>query len=638
MQHFLITLLICSGTMSGLALLYKAISPFLARRYAPKGRYYAWLIMVVGFIIPFRPRWHDAMVRVQVPTIAPPTPPVPFSASNVMPGNFPMEITPPVAYANAVTVAQGINWWQVGFMVWLAGALVFLMYHGVRHYRFVKATRRWGEGVTDPQALSLLENVKAELGITGHIPLYSCPLAGSPMMIGLVKPKMLLPTTTMAADELYFILKHELVHYKRKDLLYKYLTLLATAMHWFNPVVYFVTQDIKALCEMSCDVEVVQGTDRDTRQLYSEAIIGVVQYRSRLKTALSTNFYGGKNGMKKRILSIMDGSKKRMGAALLCGVLALTAGTGFLVATANAAGAEAPAEHIPTFVDVPGSDMVVHSFDGVRWEPLEFDGENIFRIYDEFAIAELQTIIADLRANEPLISQAETDSLIAHIEALIAEAIENGETTVQWRPLESLDGEGAVYIAHATMRLNGVLTFDIEVVDELDLTDFNFNNIALLICNEWHETREEALACLRASFDAEVAAGRMSQEAADKNFEINSHFVQYGAQINSDNFVSVTQVPGDGVENAVFVANTAVGMSFAEMFAGIEAFGVTFGGEIFNGGAGNIYYHGQLVGALMDDSPGHSVWISSYDRGSDVNIRVLRCEDGQIVGVEVMEG
>jgi hypothetical protein len=74
------------------------------------------------------------------------------------------------------------------------------------------------------------------------------------------------------------------------------------------------------------------------------------------------------------------------------------------------------------------------------------------------------------------------------------------------------------------------------------------------------------------------------------------------------------------------------------MFADIDTFGITFGGEIFSGGAGNIYYHGQLVGALMDDSPGHSVWISSYERGSDVSIRVLRCEDGQIVGVEVMEG
>jgi beta-lactamase regulating signal transducer with metallopeptidase domain len=98
----------------------------------------------------------------------------------------------------------------------------------------------------------------------------------------------------LAHDELRFIIKHELVHYKRKDLLYKYLVLAATAIHWFNPVVHLISKAIDVLCEISCDAEVIRNTSADTRKKYSEAIIGVAMYQIKQKTALSTNFNGGK--------------------------------------------------------------------------------------------------------------------------------------------------------------------------------------------------------------------------------------------------------------------------------------------------------------------------------------------------------
>jgi beta-lactamase regulating signal transducer with metallopeptidase domain len=41
-------------------------------------------------------------------------------------------------------------------------------------------------------------------------------------------------------DELRFILMHELVHCKRKDLYYKFLILIAISMHWFNPIAYLI--------------------------------------------------------------------------------------------------------------------------------------------------------------------------------------------------------------------------------------------------------------------------------------------------------------------------------------------------------------------------------------------------------------
>ncbi|ACL20899.1 peptidase M56 BlaR1 [Desulfitobacterium hafniense DCB-2] len=327
MQSFIVTLLTCSITMSAIALFYMAVTPLLAKRYSAKGRYYAWLIIVIGLIIPFRPQFDNPFVKIIPTETATPT---------IQIGNR-TQIAGPVESALSSSDVSHIllSWWQIAAAVWLAGMIAFLVYHTVKHYRFMKMTKRWCETITDEQILSLFQNLKAELGISKQINLDQCLSIGTPMLIGFFQPKILLPTTKFPKNELRLILNHELVHYKRKDLWYRCLVLSAKAIHWFNPLVYLMAKAIDAVCEMSCDAEVVHSIDADMRQQYSEAIIGVVQYQSKVKTALSTSFYGGKKGMKERISSIMDAGKKRVGVIIACAILLLTLSTGVAFAVSS---------------------------------------------------------------------------------------------------------------------------------------------------------------------------------------------------------------------------------------------------------------------------------------------------------------
>jgi len=324
MQNFIITLLICSATMSVIVLLHMASTPIISKFYSEKWRYYTWLVIVIGLIIPLRPQWDNAIVIVEMPTIIYSAPAERTAERLSNPLTMPYTVNS-AYYGNT----SDVSLWQIGFAVWLCGMLIFLAYHIIKHLRFMKMIKRWREEITDRQILSLYENIKSEMGITRHIPLYLCPF-GSPMLIGFIKPQIFLPTNDLAQDELRFILRHELVHYRRRDLLYKYLLVTATAVHWFNPVIYLMARAINMLCEVSCDAEVVQSADIDTRQSYSEALIGVVKYQSKFKTALSTNFYGGKKGVKNRISSIMDIRRKKAGIVIACLAVVLTLGTGFV--------------------------------------------------------------------------------------------------------------------------------------------------------------------------------------------------------------------------------------------------------------------------------------------------------------------
>lgn len=312
MQNFIITLLTCSATMSAIILIYMAITPLLAKHYQVKWRYYIWLVIVVGLIIPFRPSFSNAFVNIIVPNET--TTPS-FHIGNGTTVAVPViDTEPPFALSS-------ISLWKIVAAVWFIGMIVFLFYQAIKHYHFTKMARRWSEAITDEQTLTLLESLKIELGISKQINLCFCSSIGSPMMFGLVTPRILLPKIALLQNELQFILKHELIHYKRKDLWYKYIVLIATAIHWFNPIVYLMKKAIDIQCELSCDDAVVQSASQYTRQQYSETIISVVRYQSKLKTALSINYLGGKKGMKKRLFSIMDATPKKAGTIIACVVV-----------------------------------------------------------------------------------------------------------------------------------------------------------------------------------------------------------------------------------------------------------------------------------------------------------------------------
>jgi len=346
MQGFLVALLICSVTMSGIALLYIALSSALSKRYTEKGRYYIWLLIVIGFIVPFRPQWSNAVVSVdlfQTQSISPIAFQMLETQIYTLPTDFAMSFTMvPEVYVlpanNAAVTATTTNitrawaWWQLGFAVWLAGVLLFVFYQCVKHYRYVKMERRWRNPVTNEKQLILLHSLKSNMKIKRHIPVYTCSFVGSPVLLGLLSPRILLPATDYSQDELYFIFKHELVHYKRKDIVFKYLVLVSMALHWFNPVVYVMAKAVNRLCETSCDAEVLKNADTNMRQLYGEIIINIAQYKSNFTPVLSTSLYGGKHNMTKRILSVMDTRKKKMGISIACIVLLFMAAAGWLFA------------------------------------------------------------------------------------------------------------------------------------------------------------------------------------------------------------------------------------------------------------------------------------------------------------------
>lgn len=348
MQTFLIILLQCSVSMSLVTLVYAAVLPLLSKRYAANWRYLVWLMITVGWIFPFRPQIDFSFIPIKIPDI---------SVTDIHPSLN--TIPSAINEGYFVNTQATIPLWLVLAAIWILGIVTVAAYHALRHRHFIKMVRRWSASVTDLNYLGILESLKAELGIRKNIRLSMCQSITSPMLVGFFRPVILLPPIIISVDDLSLILKHELIHFKRHDLWYKALILIATAFHWFNPVVFLMAKAAAAQCEISCDTLVLQNADFQQRKQYSETIIGIVRNGSTLQTALSTNFYGGKEGMKNRISSIMDTKRKKAGVIILCTALVGIIMTGASLAAAANTNDQQESSRLPEVVAAsPNSDNV----------------------------------------------------------------------------------------------------------------------------------------------------------------------------------------------------------------------------------------------------------------------------------------
>jgi bla regulator protein BlaR1 len=339
MQGFFATLLQCSVSMSLVTLVYATLLPLLSKRYAAQWNYMIWLLIAAGWIFPFRPRIDLLFLPVQMPDI-----PVTIVQSSI-------HAIPFMDVGDIGNSRATIPLWWVLAAIWGLGVVSIVLYHVLRHGRFMKMVRRWSEPVTDLKVLGILDSLSPELGIKKHIGLSVCESVTSPMLVGFFRPVILLPPIKISDDELSLILKHELIHFKRHDLWYKAMILTATAFHWFNPLVYLMAKEAAEQCEISCDALVLQNADIQQRMQYGETIIGVVKNGAKLQTALSTNFYGGKKGMKSRLTLIMDIKRKKAGVLILCMALVGIMLTGSALAAAT--NADESQESVTTVVAGP---------------------------------------------------------------------------------------------------------------------------------------------------------------------------------------------------------------------------------------------------------------------------------------------
>lgn len=221
---------------------------------------------------------------------------------------------------------------SIGTVIWLAGVVLFLFHH-IMAYLFYKANlKRWSISVKNEMILEQYHSLLNELKIKRKIELVISNQVSSPILTGLIKPCIVLPSQEFTREEYGFILKHELIHYKHHDLFIKFIFLSANALHWFNPFVYYMVSLANNNVELYCDETLIAGNNMDYREAYSIALLQVMSGGAKKNhLLLSTGFGSKKDQIKNRFYQIMHAKPTKKGIGFVVSMICLVIIIGGLV-------------------------------------------------------------------------------------------------------------------------------------------------------------------------------------------------------------------------------------------------------------------------------------------------------------------
>lgn len=339
METFLLNLLKTSllGSLAILAML--VLKPLWRERYRAKTRCWLWLALAVFLLLPVDFSVKNAPVQAAPPkdyTLFVGTDKTTIQSTDNLFGDMaeksgqsPAQVRDTIIQRPVTNPEQKTTRYipvtTILFYGYLAGAAAFLLYQGVSYALFRRTVRRWKRDVSRADYAAMLSDTARDLGVSAP-EMIVCEAISTPAVTGLLRPRLLLPHEHYDVQELRYILRHELCHLKRRDMLLKLVLLAANAMHWFNPVVYLMLRQADEDIELACDSAATDGLELPERAAYSRTLLAAVQSSVRALPA-TTCFGGTVERLKRRITNVLGAQKKRgLGVVALVLALTLTAG------------------------------------------------------------------------------------------------------------------------------------------------------------------------------------------------------------------------------------------------------------------------------------------------------------------------
>ena len=308
-----------------LLLLAALVLASLLRHRSTAARHMVWLTALSGtlalaVLTPFAPR---LAIDIPAPSIALPAPlvaPHPLvsdragvTSSPAMGATDRSSTNPSVGVDRVSTAAP--MWRPVSAVggLWLAGFLAVVLWSAFGHLGLWALNRKaipvergnWTErfGAAPPPS-----------GTAAHVRLGISPAVGTPLTWGWLRPIVLLPAAAEAwpVERRRAALLHELAHVSRSDYLAQVIAMLACAVWWFHPLVWWSAGRLRSESEHACDDCVLAaGTSAPD---YATDLLEVAHgARSMRGSALVAVAMARRSHLEGRLLAVLDETRQRGG-------------------------------------------------------------------------------------------------------------------------------------------------------------------------------------------------------------------------------------------------------------------------------------------------------------------------------------
>jgi beta-lactamase regulating signal transducer with metallopeptidase domain len=276
------------------------------RRLSPAWRCAMWSLVLVRLLMPALPESRLSLFGL-LPRSEPRTlvssPAVVIHGTTPHPASVSTSVTP----LRSPAPARQVPWGSILALTWLAGALLVMLRLSIATVLFARNLRRI-QPSTDRSLLDLLDACCRLLHLPRQPRIVETSLVDVPALCGAFNPTILIPagaTAQLSPQQLRFVLLHELVHLKRRDLWIDWVVAVIKAIHWFNPILWLAAGRYRADRELACDARVLALTRQDHRRAYGETILKLVEdvsHPPRLTGAIA--MVDGRRSLARRIAAI----------------------------------------------------------------------------------------------------------------------------------------------------------------------------------------------------------------------------------------------------------------------------------------------------------------------------------------------
>lgn len=198
---------------------------------------------------------------------------------------------------------------MIGYLllaVWILGIIAMLLSAAKSALR-LHTLEKSALPLQNPGVRRLYKRCLCETGIAKNIPVYSTAFLKSPVIAGILRPRIYLPIHLISDNnetDIRYMLLHELMHYKHKDGIANCLMNLAGVLYWFNPLVRHALREMRNDREIACDTSVLNMLEPDDYIAYGNTLISFAEKISLAPLPFASGISGNKKQIRRRILNI----------------------------------------------------------------------------------------------------------------------------------------------------------------------------------------------------------------------------------------------------------------------------------------------------------------------------------------------
>ncbi|NMS89745.1 peptidase M56 [Clostridioides difficile] len=268
------------------------------KRFSKKFNYYIWMIVVIKLFLPFT--YYTFTINIL------------RSKKDININNINLE-----GFNNISIIISSIL-----LYFWIISVMIYLIYTIFKYIKLKNLIVDLSYEVDDEEIVNLYKSILKEFDITKNIRLKYSYEVETPAFFNSC---VFLPPHDYKLKELDWIFRHELMHFKSRDLYLKYVILFLKIVYWFNPFVYIMDKHIDLDCELYCDERVLKNRSSEEKKDYALTILNAIRKGSNT----SNKFIAGlhkQSDIKKRVKNMFNEKYKNgiLMALTLCLLSSIT--------------------------------------------------------------------------------------------------------------------------------------------------------------------------------------------------------------------------------------------------------------------------------------------------------------------------